>query len=311
MRALTSTGSGSVVLTEVADPVRATPSDVLIQVSASVVGRGDLNSARFATPDRPRVLGLDAVGTVIETAEDGTGPAVGTRVMGYGSNRAGGWAEKAVLDSWLLTAIPDALNDEVAAALPNSGLAALAGLTAGGFLLGSRVLVTGASGGVGVLATQLAHQAGAQVTGAISGPGRGAGLAGFDWLTVTPLDEVEGSFDLVVDLVGGPALSKALTVVATDGVISSLAQAAPETANVPSFWFATHPGARLIGVVNTTGQHEGGHGVRRLELLANLASQGLLDPQIATVASWEETPDLLTALADRKLSGRAAIRIST
>ncbi|MEU8974512.1 zinc-binding dehydrogenase [Streptomyces monashensis] len=307
MRALTTTKDGSVELTHVPEPDR-TSSELLVQVSASTASRGDLHSIRFSPPGR--IVGLDVVGVVTEEAADGTGPAAGTRVMGYTSTRGGGWAERAALDSSLVVPIPDTLSDEMAAALPNSGLAALAGLEAGGFLLGARVLVTGATGGVGRLAVQLAHLAGAHVTGLISSPERREQLHTFDWLsTVTTDDETGGSFDLIVDLVGGEVLSRAMSLVAENGVVASLAQTAPETASVPFFWFAMHRGARLVSVNNTDGQHEAGRGVQRLELLAHLAESGRLDPQVTGAASWEEAPRLLAALSRRELDGRMVVRI--
>ncbi|MFI7133867.1 zinc-binding dehydrogenase [Nonomuraea sp. NPDC050153] len=307
MRALITTKDGSVEFAEAPEP-RRTNSELLVRVSASTVARGDLNTARLSPPGSP--IGLDVVGTVVEPAVDGSGPKVGTRVMGYTSTRAGGWAERAALDSSLVVPVPEALADNVAAALPNSGLAALAGLEAGGFLLGARVLVTGATGGVGRLAVQLAHLAGANVTGLVSSRQRHELLRDFDWLTTATADEAEGPFDLVVDLVGGDVLSRAMSLVAEDGVLASLAQTVPETASVPSFWFAMHPGARLVSVTNTRGQREAGRGVRRLELLAQLAETGRIDPHVTGAASWEEAADLLAALGARELEGRTTLRIS-
>ncbi|MEU6554257.1 zinc-binding dehydrogenase [Streptomyces sp. NPDC046915] len=306
MRALTTTKDGSVEFTQVPEPDR-TGSELLVRVSASTASRGDLHSIRFSPPGR--IVGLDVVGVVVEEAADGSGPAAGTRVMGYTSTRGGGWAERAALDSSLVVPIPDTLSDEAAAALPNSGLAALAGLEAGGFLLGSRVLVTGATGGVGRLAVQLAHLAGAHVTGLIGSPGRRKQLRAFDWLTTVTTDETSGPFDLIVDLVGGEVLSRAMALVAENGVVASLAQTVPETASVPFFWFAMHRGARLVSVNNTDGQREAGRGVRRLELLARLAESGRLDPQVTGAASWEETPHLLAALSRRELDGRMVVRV--
>ncbi|MFJ9565139.1 zinc-binding dehydrogenase [Streptomyces fuscichromogenes] len=307
MRALTTTKDGSVELSEVPEPHRAA-SELLVRVTASTVTRGDLHTIRFAPPGGG--VGLDVVGVVAKEAADGSGPAAGTRVMGYTSTRAAGWAEFAALDSSEVVAIPDTLSDDVAAALPNSGLAALAGLDAGGFLLGSRVLVTGATGGVGRLAVQLAHLAGAEVTGLVGSPERREQLRSFDWLTTVTADAAEGPFDLIVDLVGGEVLSRALSLVAQNGVVASLAQTTGETASVPFFWFASHRGARLVSVYNTDGLREAGRGVRRLELLARLADAGRLDPQVTGTAPWEKAAGLLAALGRRELDGRTVLRVS-
>ncbi|MBP2320414.1 NADPH:quinone reductase-like Zn-dependent oxidoreductase [Kibdelosporangium banguiense] len=303
---ITTTG-GTVEFADVPEPVRS-GSELLVEVSASTVSRGDLHSVRLAPPGR--AVGLDVVGVVAEPAVDGSGPSVGTRVMGYAATRPGGWAERAVVDSSLVAPIPDSLSDDVAAALPNSGLAALAGLEAGGFLLGSRVLVTGATGGVGLLAVQLAHLAGAEVTGLVSSPERREQLRAFDWLTTVTAEEAEGPFDLIVDLVGGDVLSRAMSLVAERGVVASLAQTASETASVPFFWFAQHRGAKLVSVYNSDGLREAARGVRQLELLARLAETKRLDPQVTGSASWEQAADLLAALGRRELTGRTTLRIS-
>jgi NADPH:quinone reductase-like Zn-dependent oxidoreductase len=306
MRALVTTGGGTVEFAEVPEPSPAS-SELVVQVSATSVGRGDFHTMGLTPPGTP--LGLDVVGVVAEPAADGSGPTRGTLVMGY-KGTAGTWAERAAVDTSLVIPIPDGLGDDVAAALPNSGLAALAGLEAGGFLLGSRVLVTGATGGVGMLAVQLANMAGANVTAAVSSPARARNLGAFEWLDTAVLDEISGPFDLIVDLVGGDVLSRAMTLVAEDGVVATLAQSAHGTATIPVFWFAAHPGARLVSVYNTKGQREAGRGVRRLGMLASLAQAGQLDPHVAEVTSWEKAADLLAALGRRELTGKAVMRIS-
>ncbi|MET7334768.1 hypothetical protein [Nonomuraea sp. NPDC005650] len=110
MRALITTKDGSVEFAEVPEPNR-TSSELLVQVSASTVSRGDLNKVRLSPPGSP--VGLDVVGTVIEPAADGSGPKAGTRVMGYTATRSGGWAERALVDSSLAVPIPDALADDI------------------------------------------------------------------------------------------------------------------------------------------------------------------------------------------------------
>jgi NADPH2:quinone reductase len=71
---------------------------------SAAVNRGDLVILRL--PPAGTVLGLDDVGTVAEAAADGSGPAPGSRVMGYTVARVGGWAETAVLDTFLLAPVP-------------------------------------------------------------------------------------------------------------------------------------------------------------------------------------------------------------
>ena len=93
----------------------------------------------------------------------------------------------------------------------------------------------GATGGVGRPAVQLAHVAGATVTVTVSSPARADQLSGFGWLRTATIGEAAGPYDLIVDLVGGEALSRALAVVEHDGVVSTIAQTAPHTATIPLF----------------------------------------------------------------------------
>lgn len=307
MRALASTSSGGVEFVDVPPPAPK-PHQAVIEVSASAVNRGDLVTLRRSPAGT--VLGLDVVGTVVEAAADGSGPAPGTRVMGYTGVRAGGWAETTVLDTFLLAPIPDGLTDAQAACLPNGGLTGLSALDAFGRpLLGARVLVTGATGGVGWLTVQLAHLAGATVTGTVTSAARAAQLAGFPWLETALVEEATGPYDLIVDLVGGEVLTHALNVVAADGTVATLAQTSQDTASVPGFWFGLHPGARMVSVVNGHHQGQAGSGPRNLDLLARLAAAGRLDAGVTSEAAWEQAPALLKLLDDRKITGKAVLHV--
>ena len=81
---------------------------------------------------------------------DGSGPGPGTRVVGI--LPSGAWAERVNCRTHAVAALPDAVGDAAAATLPVAGLTALHALRQGGLLLGRKVLVDGASGGVGHLA---------------------------------------------------------------------------------------------------------------------------------------------------------------
>ena len=308
MRAVVSVAGGGVELAEVEGPAAPKSNQVVVRLTASAVGRGDLNVSRF----RPAgsVLGMDVVGVVEQAAEDGSGPAVGTRVMGYSTEGGGTWAEQVVIGTDLIAPIPDGLSDQVAASLPNSGLAAWDGVTAGGALLGKRVLVTGATGGVGLIAAQLALLSGADsVTALVTSHERAAVLPRLEGLHVATLDELDGVFDLVVDLVGGDVLSTALNVVAPGGTVASLAQTAPGTATLPVFWFAGHVAARLVSVDNRVALLTPGEGSRKLAVLGRLAAAGRLNTGITAVAPWEETGELLARLERREITGRAIITV--
>ncbi|MGE5270897.1 MAG: alcohol dehydrogenase catalytic domain-containing protein [Thiohalocapsa sp.] len=144
---------------ELRDPDR---DEVAVRVTAISLNRGETRRAlQMADPGwRP---GWDFAGVVEEAATDGSGPKAGSRVVGILPSAA--WAERVNCRSHAVAALPDDCSDAQAATLPVAGLTALHALRQGGLLLGRKVLIDGATGGVGHLACQLAYAAGAQVWG--------------------------------------------------------------------------------------------------------------------------------------------------
>lgn len=165
MQAIVVGSGGQLTLREVPPPEPA-PSEALVRVVAVSLNRGEATRA-LAAREGTR-LGWDLAGVVDRAAADGSGPPAGTRVAGLVPSKA--WAEFAAVPTSALAAIPDGVSPAQAACLPVAGLTALYALRRGGNLLGRRVLVTGATGGVGHFACQLARQMGARVVGAIRSP---------------------------------------------------------------------------------------------------------------------------------------------
>lgn len=158
---------------EVAEP-SPTESQALIDVHAIALNFGELHF--IDQMRRPgEVPGWDSAGVVVRAAADGSGPQVGARVVGFGGEA--GWAERRVVSTDNLAELPEFVEFEDAAALPVAGVTALQALRALGPIVGRRVLVTGASGGVGRFAVQLAARAGAHVVAAVGSAPRGEGLA--------------------------------------------------------------------------------------------------------------------------------------
>lgn len=197
------------------------PDEVLISVHAASVTTADWRLRASAFPGilwlagrlmtglwapRTKVLGSDIAGKVVAVGQAVTRFRPGDRV--YGAIRAGGHAEYAVVSQTAaLVPVPDGLSNAGAAALPFGALTAL------NFLRdvarvgpGQRVLIVGASGGVGAYATQIAKVMGAHVT-AVAGPGRAALLRGLgadevlDYRQQDPADTPD-PFDVVFDTVG-------------------------------------------------------------------------------------------------------------
>src|SRR4051812_18182956 len=143
MRAVLNTPRGTVVR-EVENPSPAR-NEALVAVRAFAVNRGELALLAARTEDwRP---GQDVAGVGIEPAADGTGPAPGTRVAAQVEQA--GWAERVPVPTGRLAVLPEPVSIEQGASLPLAGLTALRVLRLGGDLLGRRVLITGANGGLG------------------------------------------------------------------------------------------------------------------------------------------------------------------
>src|SRR6266704_3063743 len=184
------------------DPVPG-PSQALVRVAATSLNFADVAFLR----DRKApgaVPGFDAAGVVVSAAGDGSGPPAGAWVV------TGGWAELRAVETTEVAVVPDGVDAGLAAAIPVAGVTALRAVRRLGSLVGRRVLITGASGGVGRFAVQLAARAGAHVVASAGSPQRGEGLAALGAAeVVTGLDGITQPVFAALDNVGGHTLSQA------------------------------------------------------------------------------------------------------
>ena len=172
MRALVTDDSapGRIAIREVPEPVPGRD-EVVVDVRAFSINRGEVRML-WTAPDGWRP-GWDFAGVLRSDVEGG--PRAGTRVVGIRQGET--WAERVAVPADCIADIPDGVTFGQAAALATAGVTAPRILRLGPAILGRRVLVTGASGGVGRFAIQLAHLGGAEVTALVSGGStRAAGL---------------------------------------------------------------------------------------------------------------------------------------
>jgi NADPH:quinone reductase-like Zn-dependent oxidoreductase len=304
MRALVATGNAerTLELRDLDEPT-AGRGEAVLGVRAMSINRGELRLV--ATRPAGWRPGQDVAGTVVRAAEDGSGPAVGTRVVALVDQA--GWAERVAAPSSRIAPIPDGVTFAQAASLPVAGLTALRALRLGGMLLGRAVLVTGASGGVGHFAVQLAARQGAHVTAISRNPERARGLLGSGEVrVVADITAAEGPFDLILESVGGESLTQALRLVARDGTVAVFGNSSNQEARVSFGGFAGHAHARLYafyvyesGEPPTFGEDLG--------LLAREVADGKLIPQVGLEMRWSDPLAALEALRERQVEGKAVL----
>ena len=281
-----------VELRDLPDP-RPRPGEVMIRVHSSTVTAADWRMRSGTVPrgfgplirlalgwrgPRQAVLGVEMAGEVLALGEGVTRFALGDRVLAMTGVRMGGHAERAVLkESGAVALIAPGVSFETAAALPFGGTTAFHFLKdKGGVKPGDRVLINGASGGVGTAAIQLARHFGAEVTAVTSAANAelATRLGASRVIDYQAVDfAAEGfCYDLILDTVGNcpyararPALADGgrLLLVATDlmGTLGAVMRSRRQA------------GHRIIAGVAAERREV-------LELLMALAARGILTPPI-------------------------------
>lgn len=321
MRAITQPAYGDVdVLREAVVPVPTIGDhEVLVHVAAAGVDRGTwhcmtgrpylMRLMGFGLR-RPRrlVAGLDVAGTVVAVGAAVTRFAVGDEVYGFSH---GSFAEYAVAPEEKLAAKPTALSFAQAAAVPVSGVTALhAVLDRGGVAAGQRVLVVGASGGVGSYAVQVAATTGAHVVGVCSG-------AKADLVRALGADEVVDytredfttstqPYDVVIDIGGNTPVSRLRSVLAPTG---TLVLVGGETGGRWTGGFgrslraaARSPFVRQHLTMQMPSEHHAG-----LERLSALIEAGSVTPSVERTYPLDRATDAVAAVAAGRVRGKVVV----
>jgi NADPH:quinone reductase-like Zn-dependent oxidoreductase len=291
-----------VELREVAEP-EPKPHEAVVEVAAFSPNRGET----FLL-ERPRDgwrPGKDIAGTVTREAADGTGPRLGQRVVGHPDQD--GWAERVAVPTDRLVPLPDTIDLVVAAALPLAGLTALRLLRVAGSTASRRVLLTGASGGVGHYVVELAAAQGAWVTAVSATAERGERLLALGAAdVVATVEDSVGPFDVGIDSVGGSSTPAVWHKLTQYGTLIWCGQA---SRTPPQLDFFDWEGA-TSGTIRRFHYLESDVSVAAdLETLVRLVSTDRLHPEIGSVESWENIDGVIEALTARRIRGNAVLTV--
>ena len=296
---------GRLVIAPVADPAPER-GEAIVRVRAVSLNRGEVRRAGMAAAGwRP---GWDLAGVVDVAAANGSGPRVGARVVGVVLE--GAWAERVAVPTNALAELPDKVTFSQAATFPVAGLTAIHALAKGGLLLGRRVLITGATGGVGDFAVQLARLSGAHVTASARRADQAPALRQLGAHEVTVGDDIPASpkYDVVIESVGGRTLGTALAALQRGGVCVTLGVSADAEVTFDTRTFFVTGRSTLYGFYLFTelGSEPASVGLRRL---AEFVASGQLAPHISLERSWTEIAQVAQDLMARRFHGKAVLTV--
>ncbi len=233
MKAVTINEYGDESVLNYTDVERPAPKadEVLVKVHASAVnpvdwkirdGLGEMFGLKL-----PIILGCEIAGTIEEVGSDVKDFKQGDTVYGFISlQRNGGYAEYTIAKANEIAAKPESLDFENAAAIAVGALTSCQVFDKTNLQSGQRILITGASGGVGSMAVQLAKAKGAFVIGTASGKNekfvKDLGADEFVDYTKEKFEEIVKDIDVVFDTVGGDTLERCFQTLKKGGFLVSI-----------------------------------------------------------------------------------------
>jgi NADPH:quinone reductase-like Zn-dependent oxidoreductase len=306
-------------LSQIGKPVIAA-NEVLVQVRAAGVDRGTCHLMRgqpylmrilgfgFRGP-KNRVPGLDVAGTVAAAGAGVTRFQAGDEVFGIAR---GSFAEYAAAREDKLVAKPARLSFEQAATVAVSGLAAIKGLHAGRIAAGQKVLIIGASGGVGTYAVQLAKAFGATVTGVASTGKVGLvrSIGADQVIDYTREDFADGRqhYDLILDIGGNSRLSRLRRALTPKGTLVIAGSEGARWTGVGrqtrALMLSLVVPQRLTMYVSSTSKRQAD-----LEALRQHIEAGHLTPVVGTTYPLADVPEAMRHLEGGRAQGKIAITV--
>lgn len=320
MRAMQVTDHGTPIhLNEVPQPAIASD-EVLVRVAACALNFGDLLMIKGTyqqIPALPFTLGMELSGTVEQIGADVTTLTVGQRVMSYVG--VGGLADYAAIPARICLPIPDSMPMIDAAAFPVAyGTAHLALDYRAHLQPGERLLVLGASGGVGLTGVELGKLMGAEVIAVARGAEKLkiAAAAGADHLIDSDTTDIRdavkalGGADVVYDPIGGDQFTAAMRATNPDGRLIPLGFASGTVPQIP----ANH---LLVKNLSVIGYWWGGYAKTNpkalndsLATLLGWYEAGKIKPHVSNVLPLEQAQDGLDLLRTRKATGKVVIELA-
>jgi len=294
MRAVRLNGPGGIenLSIEEVDVPRPGRGEILIRVHAAGLTRDELDWPVDRLPATPS---YEPSGVVVAVGRDVVDPKPGVEVFARAPfDRDGAAAEYMIVPAADVAPKPESLSHLEAAALPLAGLSAWQGLFVhGGLESGERVLIHGAAGGVGHLATQLARWRGAHVIGTVTASGvEAARRFGADEVvdrSVSEFEDVVKPVDLVFDTVGGDVLARSTKVLREGGRLVTVAEEPPSGSN--GIYFIVEPDREQL-----------------LEL-ARLANEGAIRPVVDSTFPITEAAKAFERVTSRGKSGKVVLEV--
>jgi NADPH2:quinone reductase len=320
MRAMQVTELGKPLsLREIPQP-QAGEGEVVVRVHTCGLNFGDLliiKGTYQEKPELPFTLGMELCGTITEVGPGVSGFKVGQRVASYCG--FGALAEYAAIPASVCVPIPDVMTDEDAAAfLIAYGTSHVALDYKAHLKAGERLLVLGASGGVGLTAVELGKLMGAEVVAVARGPEKlsVAKAAGADYLVDSETDDIRaavkalGGADVVYDPIGGDQFKAALRACRPEARLIPLGFASGEVPQIP----ANH---LLVKNLTVIGFYWGGYTRVNPKVLTDSFAvltrwyvDGKIKPHVSNVLPLEQANEALDLLRTRQATGKVVVRVA-
>ena len=300
----------SLCLKDVPKPVPG-HGEVLVRISCASLNALDYRSIRMGILPKNRIPGADIAG-VIEAVGDSAGRfSAGDALLGDISGCGmGGFAEYVAVPENVLTPKPAGITFEQAAALPVASVTALQALrNKGGVVAGQRVLIFGASGGVGTYAIQLARIFGAEVTALCSARNIDKALAlgakrALDYWTVNLAHDLD-RYDLIIAINGNRRLTEYLRLLRRKGRLVVVGGALSQVFRAMLFGPLISISSRKVSLLSAKPNAED------LALVAQWAAEGKLMPVIDRRYPLAQTAEALRYLEMEHSGGKVVIDVST